>query len=69
MDTCLYSEPLLTEYYEGEEIMQSEIVRPCSTHKRVEKWIVILVGNPEAKRPVETLGHRVEDNIKTDLNK
>jgi hypothetical protein len=48
---------------------QDEIGRIYSTHERVEKWICILVGKPEVKRPIETLGSRVEDNIKMDLKK
>jgi hypothetical protein len=39
----------------------------CSTRRRDETFIKILVGKPEGKRPLGRPRHRWEDNIKMDL--
>jgi hypothetical protein len=42
----------------------------CSTNIREEKfvWVEIVVGKHEGKRPLETVRHRLEDNIKRYMN-
>jgi hypothetical protein len=66
--TKLHNEELHTLYSSsGDQIKEDEMGGACSAHGRYEKCVKILVAKPESKRPLERLGHRCEDNIKTDL--
>jgi hypothetical protein len=41
--------------------------RECSTHGSKGNSCRIFLGMPEAKRPLRRPGHRLEDNIKMDV--
>jgi hypothetical protein len=41
--------------------------RACSTHRREEEFIQVLVGKPEEKRTQERPRHRWKDNFKMNI--
>jgi hypothetical protein len=47
--------------------MKNEMGGTCSTYRREERYILVLVGKPEGKSPLGRPICRWDDNIKMDL--
>jgi hypothetical protein len=50
-----------------DQIKEDDIGGACNTHGKNEKYINILVGKPDGKRPLGRPKRRWEDNIWVDL--
>jgi hypothetical protein len=48
-------------------VKEDEICRACSTNREKRNACRILIGKPEAKRPIRRPRYRLIDNIKMDL--
>jgi hypothetical protein len=55
---------LFSIYYRGDQVKDGAMIEACSTHDRDGKFLQVLVGKPERKRPLWRSRRRWEDNIK-----
>ena len=58
---------LLTQYCAGDKIETNEMGWVCGTYGGRGGVHKVLVGKPEGKRPLGRPRHRLEDNIRMDL--
>jgi hypothetical protein len=54
--------------YEGYEIMEDKVGGTCSMNEKAEKFIHILIGSPERKKPLRRYRRKWKRSIKMDLN-
>jgi hypothetical protein len=56
-----------TKYYQGDQIKEDDMGRPCSTHGRDEKCIQNFGWVTDGRRLLRRPGRTWEDNIRMDL--